>query len=92
MTRDRPPGYRYGRAFHRGQSLTGRSTRPEPNIQGVPVRTPEGDAIRDAIIAERETIRAFHHGSGARPSPVVRQTDSPATYTPRRFRRDPWAR
>ena len=31
-------------------SPTGRLTRSEPNIQNIPIRTPEGSAIREALL------------------------------------------
>ena len=36
-----------GRAV--GKSITGRLTKPEPAMQNIPIRTPEGRRIRDAF-------------------------------------------
>lgn len=32
------------------KSPTGRLTKPEPNMQSIPIRTPEGKQIRDALV------------------------------------------
>ena len=39
-------------AYFRWSSPTGRLASPEPNIQNIPIRTPEGRAIRNAFTGD----------------------------------------
>ena len=39
-------------AYFRWGSPTGRLASPEPNIQNIPIRTPEGRAIRNAFTGD----------------------------------------
>lgn len=43
------------------KSPTGRIARSEPNMQSIPIRTPEGAAIREALVHHMTKIPTFQN-------------------------------